>query len=35
MGCSDQVANVYNRLILYPGDLFHASVDTLVNLVRR
>ena len=23
----DQVANVYNRLILYPGDLFHASVD--------
>jgi hypothetical protein len=23
----DRVANVYNRLILYPGNLFHASVD--------
>ena len=24
---TDQVGNIYNRLILYRGDLFHASVD--------
>jgi hypothetical protein len=23
----DRVGNVYNRLILYPGSLFHASID--------
>lgn len=23
----DMVGNIYNRLVLYPGDLFHASVD--------
>jgi hypothetical protein len=24
---TDQIGNVYNRLVLYRGDLFHASVD--------
>lgn len=24
---TDQVGNIYNRLVLYRGDLFHASVD--------
>lgn len=23
----DTIGNVYNRLVLYPGDLFHASLD--------
>lgn len=23
----DKIGNVYNRLILYPGNLFHASID--------
>jgi hypothetical protein len=27
----DRVGNIYNRLILYPGNLFHASVDYFGN----
>jgi|688.fasta_scaffold17460_4 hypothetical protein len=27
----DRVGNIYNRLILYPGSLFHASVDYFGN----
>jgi hypothetical protein len=27
----DRVGNIYNRLILYPGKLFHASVDYFGN----
>ena len=27
----DRVGNVYNRLILYPGSLFHASIDYFGN----
>ena len=23
----DTIGNIYNRLVLYPGDLFHASLD--------
>ena len=27
----DRIVNIYNRLILYPGNLFHASVDYFGN----
>lgn len=27
----DRIGNVYNRLILYPGNLYHASVDYFGN----
>jgi hypothetical protein len=27
----DRIGNVYNRLILYPGKLFHASIDYFGN----
>jgi hypothetical protein len=27
----DKVGNIYNRLILYPGKLFHASIDYFGN----
>ena len=27
----DRIGNIYNRLILYPGNLFHASVDYFGN----
>lgn len=27
----DRIGNVYNRLILYPGNLFHASIDYFGN----
>lgn len=27
----DKIGNVYNRLILYPGNLFHASIDYFGN----
>jgi hypothetical protein len=27
----DRIGNIYNRLILYPGKLFHASVDYFGN----